>query len=229
MTEVWSSKNMQSSSSETSSRALIVLDMQNDFLSPGGKLRVVNEPDLVPVVNSLIKMHGTSFDVVVYTQDWHPPNHISFSSQHPGVPILTTIELPQWTQLVVPDHGVQGSWGAEFHEALVKLPNSTVIRKGLNSQIESHSAFYDVLGGCMGLAPFLKERNVKRVFICGIHTDVLVLKTVLDAVRIFSDPRAVTVITDAVRGFVPPRFQASFDEMRAAGAVLATSSELFMI
>jgi len=188
---------------------------------------VVNEPDLVPVVAKLRAQYGTAFQVLVHTQDWHPRDHISFATQHPGVPVLTTIDLPRWTQLVVPEHCVQGTTGAEIHEALLPLPVGThLIRKGGDARVESHSAFYDVLGGCTGLLPLLRAEQVERLWICGVHTDVLVLKTVLDALRIFPDPGAVAAVTDAVRGFVPARFEQSFEQMRAAGARLVTLGDL---
>src|SRR6185312_14868632 len=95
-------------SPDSARTALLVLDMQNDFLRADGALPVVNEPDLVPAVAALRSRYGDAFQVLVHTQDWHPRDHISFTTQHPGVPILTTIHLPRWTQLVVPDHCVQG-------------------------------------------------------------------------------------------------------------------------
>jgi len=225
--------------------ALIVLDAQRDFLSSEhGALPVLDGDSLVPQLNDLLSLvrrspatentgvRGT-FEHVVFTQDWHPSNHVSFASQHPDVVPLTTITLPRWEQLVVPDHCVAHSDGACFHEALLLHPEREtgsasvhVVRKGSDAAIESHSAFRDIVGASTGLKELLDRLHVSRIVLCGVHIDVLLLKTVLDAVREYPEPGAVRVVRDATRGFVPSRFDESWQQIEAAGALLVTTHDL---
>lgn len=205
--------------------ALLILDVQNDFLLPHGALPVVNGESIIPVITRLRAFFPPT--QVYHTQDWHPADHISFSSQHPGVPLFTTIQLSQWPQLILPAHGVQNTWGAELHDAFKPLPaGAHIVRKGGDAKVESHSAFYDILGGCTGLYPLLRSAGVERLWVCGVHTDVLVAKTVRDALRHFPAPGAVTVVSDAITGFVPARFAPAIAEMQQLGAVFVPSSAL---
>lgn len=156
---------------------LLVMDVQNDFL-PGGALAVPRGDEVVPIVNRL----AARFDNVILTQDWHPPNHISFASRHPGSKPYDTIDLPYGPQILWPDHCVQGSRGAEFHAALAIEQAQAVIRKGYHAHTDSYSALLEADRVTpTGLAGLLRERGIRRVFCCGLATDFCVAWSALDA------------------------------------------------
>lgn len=156
---------------------LLVMDVQNDFL-PGGALAVPRGDEVVPIVNRL----AARFDNVILTQDWHPPNHISFASRHPGSKPYDTIDLPYGPQILWPDHCVQGSRGAEFHAALAIEQAQAVIRKGYHAHTDSYSALLEADRRTpTGLAGMLRERGIRRVYCCGLATDFCVAWSALDA------------------------------------------------
>ena len=156
---------------------LLVMDVQNDFL-PGGALAVPRGDEVVPVVNRL----ASRFANVILTQDWHPANHISFASRHAGRRPFETIELPYGTQVLWPDHCVQGSRGAEFHVALAVHHAQAVIRKGYHAHTDSYSALLEADRVTpTGLAGMLRERGIRRVYCCGLATDFCVAWSALDA------------------------------------------------
>lgn len=160
-------------------RALIVVDIQNDFVA-GGSLEVPNGEQIVPLVNESM----SHFDLVIATQDWHPASHKSFASNHAGKKPFETIQLGGLNQVLWPDHCVQGTRGAEFHPDLNTLPIETIFRKGMEPGIDSYSGFYD--NGRKkntGLAGYLKERNITEVYICGLAGDYCVFYTAMDALR----------------------------------------------
>lgn len=156
--------------------ALLVIDMQNDFC-PGGALAVKGGDEIVPLVNRL----GQRFEHVILTQDWHPANHISFSSTHPGTQAFATIEVEYGTQTLWPDHCVQGTSGADFHPGL-DLPHAEmIVRKGFRRHIDSYSAFLeDDHTTPTGLAGYLRERGLKRLFLCGLAYDFCVKYSAID-------------------------------------------------
>ena len=157
--------------------ALLVMDVQNDFL-PGGALAVPRGDEVVPVVNRL----ASRFANVILTQDWHPANHISFASRHAGRQPFETIELPYGAQILWPDHCVQGSRGAEFHPALAVAHAQAVIRKGYHAHTDSYSALLEADRVTpTGLAGMLRERGIRRVYCCGLATDFCVAWSALDA------------------------------------------------
>ena len=157
--------------------ALLVIDMQNDFM-PGGALAVADGDSIVPLVNRLAQ----SFANVVLTQDWHPPGHASFASSHPGAKPFGVISMPYGEQALWPDHCVQGSPGAALHEGLAIDHAILVLRKGYNSDVDSYSAFAEAdRKTSTGLAGFLREKNIRRVFACGLATDYCVAWSALDA------------------------------------------------
>jgi nicotinamidase/pyrazinamidase len=171
---------------------LIVVDVQYDFL-PGGSLAVEGGNDIVPLINTLAK----KFKNVVLTQDWHPQDHISFASQHPGKSPFETIELDYGTQVLWPDHCVWESHGAEIAGTLYVPHAQLIIRKGYNSAIDSYSGFQEADRETVtGLAGYLNERDVGRLYITGLATDFCVAWTALDGVAGGFD---VTVIEDATR------------------------------
>jgi nicotinamidase/pyrazinamidase len=156
---------------------LIAVDLQYDFM-PGGALAVPKGDEVVPVINRL----AARFEQVVLTQDWHPRDHASFASSHPGKKPFETIELPYGTQVLWPDHCVQATEGAALHRN-VDIPQAQlVIRKGHHRDIDSYSAFLEAdRRTTTGLAGYLKERGFRKVFVCGLATDFCVMWTALDA------------------------------------------------
>ena len=160
------------------SDALIVVDMQIDFL-PGGSLAVAGGDEIIAPINALARR----FANVVMTQDWHPAGHISFASQHPGKSPFEMIELPYGPQVLWPDHCIQGTHGADFAAGLDIQHVQAVIRKGYRQPIDSYSGFRENDHVTQtGLAGYLRERGVTRVFCCGLATDFCVGWTAEDAV-----------------------------------------------
>jgi nicotinamidase/pyrazinamidase len=156
---------------------LLVIDMQNDFM-PGGALAVGEGDAIVPLVNRLAKR----FANVVLTQDWHPPGHISFASSHHGAKPFDKIAAPYGDQALWPDHCAQGGRGAALHKDLAIDHAILILRKGYNPGIDSYSAFAEADGRtATGLAGFLREKNIRRVFACGLATDYCVAWSALDA------------------------------------------------
>ncbi len=157
--------------------ALLIVDIQNDFL-PGGALAVPAGDEIVPLVNRL----ALHFDAVFLTQDWHSPGHVSFASSHPGKLPFSTVELPYGTQVLWPDHCVQGTRGAEFAERLAVPQAQAVIRKGFHAHTDSYSAFLEADRKTRtGLAGLLREREIKTVYLCGLALDFCVAWSALDA------------------------------------------------
>jgi nicotinamidase/pyrazinamidase len=175
------------------SDVLLVIDVQNDFC-PGGNLAVPEGDKVEPVINRLAQR----FHHVVVTQDWHPAGHHSFASSHAGRKPYDTIEAAYGPQILWPDHCVQGTEGAEFHPGLALRNLELVIRKGFRPHIDSYSAIYENDHKTpTGLAGYLRERGIKRVFVCGLALDFCVRYSAEDARRQGFD---VAVIEDACRG-----------------------------
>jgi nicotinamidase/pyrazinamidase len=172
---------------------LVVVDVQYDFL-PGGSLAVAEGDEIVPLINTL----GKHFTNVVLTQDWHPADHVSFASQHPGKAAFETVELAYGTQVLWPDHCVWETRGAEISHDL-HLPHAQlIIRKGYNRGIDSYSGFQEADRRTLtGLAGYLNERDVGRLFVVGLATDFCVAWTAIDGAAAGYD---VLVIEDAARG-----------------------------
>ena len=171
---------------------LVVVDVQYDFL-PGGSLAVAGGDEIVPLINKL----AGKFANVVLTQDWHPRDHISFASQHKGKAPFETIDLDYGTQVLWPDHCVWQTRGAEISKDL-NIPHAQlIIRKGYNRAIDSYSGFQEADRETLtGLAGYLNERDVGRLFVVGLATDFCVAWTALDGAAGGFD---VTVIEDATR------------------------------
>ncbi|MFW6248368.1 MAG: bifunctional nicotinamidase/pyrazinamidase [Bacteroidota bacterium] len=160
--------------------ALIIVDVQNDFL-PGGSLAVSDGDKIVPVINALQE----KFELVVATQDWHPEDHGSFASNHEGKEPFDKTMLEGLEQILWPDHCVQSSKGADFSGKLKNKKVEAIFRKGMEKQIDSYSGFFD--NGkkkATGLADYLRGRGVERVFIAGLAADVCVGFTTLDALEL---------------------------------------------
>ena len=200
---------------------LLIVDIQNDFL-PGGALAVPEGDAVIPVINRL----QDRFDLVLATQDWHPPNHGSFAASHPGHKVGDVIELDGVPQILWPVHCIQNSPGAQFSTALDTTRFARVFRKGVDRRIDSYSTFFDnAKRRSTGLADFFREQNVHEIFICGLATDYCVRFSALDAVEL-SFP--VTVIEDACRGvnLQPDDSANALRELRKVGAKIQGSSEL---
>jgi nicotinamidase/pyrazinamidase len=171
---------------------LVVVDMQYDFL-PGGSLAVAGGDEIVPLINTLAR----HFANVVFTQDWHPADHISFASQHPGKAPFETVELPYGTQVLWPDHCVWNTHGAALSADLDIPHGQLIIRKGYNRLIDSYSGFQEADRETLtGLAGYLNERDLGRLYVVGLATDFCVGWTAIDAAAAGFD---VTVIEDATR------------------------------
>jgi nicotinamidase/pyrazinamidase len=199
---------------------LLVVDVQKDFC-PGGALAVPDGDQVVPIINRLIGR----FDHVAATQDWHPAGHRSFASSHPGRQPFETIEVAYGTQVLWPDHCVQGTPGAEFHAGLDLTRAELVIRKGTRREIDSYSAFYenDRITPT-GLGGYLRERGFKRIFLCGLATDFCVNYSALDAAR---EGFAAILIEDACRAIdLEGSLAAARQAMAEAGIEFSDSASL---
>ena len=197
---------------------LLVIDVQNGFV-PGGALAVSGGDEIVPLVNRLAR----AFEHVVLTQDWHTPGHVSFASSHPGKKPFETITLPYGTQVLWPDHCVQGSADAELHPALDIPHAELIIRKGYRRVLDSYSAFMEADGRTpTGLTGYLRERGLQRTFLVGLATDFCVAWSALDARKAGF---AATVIEDATRGIdTGGSLAKAWNDMTAAGVGRAQSS-----
>jgi len=199
---------------------LLVVDVQNDFI-PGGALAVARGDKVVPLVNRL----AARFENVVLTQDWHPRGHASFASSHPGKKPFETIDLAYGTQVLWPDHCVQGTSGAAFHPDLDATRAQLVIRKGYHRDIDSYSGFLEAdRKTATGLAGYLRERGLKKLYVCGLATDFCVAWTALDGRQAGFE---VWVIEDASRAIdLEGSLAAAWNEMHAAGVRRISSQSL---
>ncbi len=198
---------------------LLIVDVQNDFL-PGGALVVPEGDAVIGPVDRLAEI----FPHVVLTQDWHPPGHASFASRHPGRQPFDTVAMPYGDQVLWPDHCVQGTPGAALAADLRAERAELVIRKGYHPDIDSYSAFLEADRHTRtGLAGYLRERGLTRLFVAGLATDYCIRWTALDARAAGFD---VTVVEDAVRGIDRDGTMRAWAEMERAG-VGRTSSAAF--
>ncbi|WP_336354836.1 bifunctional nicotinamidase/pyrazinamidase [Pseudomonas granadensis] len=205
---------------DSSRTALLVIDVQNDFV-PGGQLPVPEGDLIVPLINRLARQ----FSQVIIAQDWHPSGHASFASRHPGKQPFDSVQLPYGEQTLWPEHCVQGTAGAEFHPQL-DLPHAQlIIRKGCNPDIDSYSAFLeDDRYTTTGLSGYLKERGIDTVYMVGLALDFCVMFSALDA-------RAAGfnayVVLDACRAIdMNGSLQSALERMQSAGVELIQSTEL---
>jgi len=202
-------------------RALLVIDVQNDFC-PGGSLAVERGDEVVPVINALMP----GFPLVVATQDWHPPGHVSFASSHRGHKPLDVVQADGIQQVLWPDHCVQGSRGADLHPTLDSRWIGLMLRKGMRRGLDSYSAFFENdRRRDTGLQHYLKGLNVREVVVCGLATDYCVLSSAMDARRLGFH---VTLVSDACRGVDLPSgsVAAALKTMEEAGVRLMESSRL---
>jgi nicotinamidase/pyrazinamidase len=202
-------------------RALILIDIQNDFL-PGGALAAPFGDQIIPVVNNL----QAAFPIVVATQDWHPTNHGSFAVNHSGKKVFDQIELNGLPQTLWPVHCVQNTKGAELAANLDRKRITKIFQKGTDPNIDSYSGFFD--NGhrkSTGLGEWLKERGVTEVFVCGLATDYCVKFTALDAAQFGFKTH---FIEDASRGvnLQPGDVTKAVEEMKRAGVAVTHSDKV---
>ncbi len=194
--------------------AILVIDVQNDFC-PGGALAVAGGDEIIPEINRVLR----DYPVRVFTQDWHPLGHSSFASTHPDAAPFGTVEMPYGSQTLWPDHCVQGTDGAEFHEDLHVDPADMILRKGFRHEIDSYSAFFENDQTTpTGLEGYLRSRGVSRVTLVGLATDFCVAWSALDAVRLGFDTRVMLSACRAID--LESSLDAAIAQMRAAGVEL---------
>jgi len=200
-------------------KVLVLVDIQNDFL-PGAALAIPKGDEIIPVVNKLQQY----FDLVVATQDWHPSNHKSFASNHPGKKPFDTIDLNGLSQTLWPDHCVQGTTGAGFPSGLNMNRVEAIFRKGTVPEIDSYSAFYD--NGhrkSIGLAGYLRQKEVQHVYLTGLAGDICVYATAMDAL---GEGFQTYIVEDATRPLDEKAFITKNATFTNKEGRLVTSAEL---
>jgi nicotinamidase/pyrazinamidase len=204
----------------TPQSVLLVIDVQNDFC-PGGALAVSGGDQVIAPILQI----APRFDHIVLTQDWHSANHTSFASAHPGKQPFESIDMPYGPQTLWPDHCVQQTTGAEFHPALHLPRAELILRKGFRPQIDSYSAFFENDRTTpTGLAGYLRERGLTRVFLCGLAYDYCVGYSALDARRLGFEP---VILQDACRAIDLNGSVAKIEaEFASAGVQLIRSDKL---
>lgn len=206
----------------TASNALIIVDLQNDFI-PGGSLAIKEGHRIIPIIDRLL---AQPFDVKVATKDWHPKDHGSFASNHPGRKVGDVIDLQGIQQILWPVHCVQETTGSEFAPGWDAAKVERVFHKGTDPNIDSYSTFFD--NGhrkSTGLHDYLRSKNVDTIYIAGLATDYCVKYSVLDS-RLLGF--TTYVISDACRGvnLMPGDTERAFEEMRRSGASIITIDEV---
>ena len=172
--------------------ALLVIDVQNDFC-PGGNLAVAEGDQVIPIINALAQ----KFEHVILTQDWHPTEHISFATTHPGKKPFETIQASYGPQTLWPEHSLQNTSGADFHPTLDIPHAELILRKGFRRPIDSYSAFLENDHfTSTGLAGYLRERGLQRLFFCGLAYDFCVRFSAIDGTALAFE---CLVIEDATR------------------------------
>lgn len=197
-------------------KTLILIDIQNDFM-PGGALAVPDGDKIVALVNQL----QDKFDLVIATQDWHPEGHASFASSHEGKKEFEVIKLDGLDQVMWPDHCVQNSHGAEFHNDLETSKIEAIFRKGTDPKIDSYSGFYDNAHlKSTGLTGYLKEKGTRELYFAGLAGDYCVNFSVQDAL---GEGFQCILIEDATRALNKEEFEkAKIEILRKGGKVLSS-------
>lgn len=200
-------------------KTLIVIDVQNDFM-PGGSLAVPGGDKIVPIINQI----QDKFDLIVASQDWHPQDHVSFASNHPGKKPFDEIEIHGQPQTLWPNHCVQETKGAQFHPDLQTQHWETIFRKGTDRGIDSYSAFFD--NGHLkstGLAGYLKEKGASQVYFCGLAADICVYYSIYDA---FKEGFACFFIEDASQPLDIEGFKSIKKKMAHLGIQIISSEDI---
>ncbi|PYB75369.1 bifunctional nicotinamidase/pyrazinamidase [Rhizobium wuzhouense] len=204
-------------------RALLLIDIQNGFC-PGGNLPVADGDAVVAIANRVIEKGG--YDLVVASQDWHPANHGSFASQHPGKKPFDMGVLSGQPQVMWPDHCIQGTPDAEFHPDLDTARIDYVQRKGENPAVDSYSAFRDNdKAAITGLSDYLKSKGVTELDLMGLATDYCVHFSALDAVDMLPGAK-IRLIADGCRGIDPKGVEEALAAMAHAGVEIIDSTRI---
>lgn len=194
--------------------AFIVIDVQNDFCK-NGALAVDQADNVVPVINRML----IDYEIVCLTQDWHPTGHSSFASSYENKSPFDLIEVSYGKQVLWPDHCVQGSVGADFHNALNTNLADMIVRKGFNPAIDSYSAFFENDKKTpTGLHGYLQTRQVEKLDLVGLATDFCVAYSALDAAKLGYKVRVIEKATRAID--LDGSLQTARENMAAAGVVL---------
>lgn len=200
-------------------KALIIIDLQNDFL-PGGLLPVPDGEEIIAIINGVQQY----FDLVVATQDWHPANHKSFASNHTDKKVFDEIEVNGHKQILWPDHCVQGTEGAKFSSMFNMNRVEAIFRKGTDIEIDSYSGFYDNNHKkSTGLADYLRGKLITKVYFAGLAGDFCVYYSVLDALIEGFD---TYLMEDAVRSIDAEKFKQAKIEITARGGKIINSNEV---
>lgn len=200
-------------------KALLMIDIQIDFLK-GGALAVPQGNEIIPVVNRLQE----KFDLIVATQDWHPPDHKSFASSHPGNALFSNIKLNNQDQVLWPDHCVQGTPGAALAPDLNKNKIEAIFRKGMDPEMDSYSGFYD--NGHLkstGLGSYLRGKNIREVYVAGLAGDYCVYFTAIDALQ---EGFKTILIEDATRAIDAVNFEKAKADLVDKGGEIISSTNL---
>ena len=200
--------------------ALLMIDIQNDFC-PGGALAVDEGDKIVSNVNSIQE----KFTVKILTQDWHPKNHKSFASNHKNKDPMSTTQMFYGTQVLWPDHCIQGTEGSRFHAKLITDNADLIIRKGFRPEIDSYSAFFENDQKTpTGLDGYLKSRGINKIYLCGLALDFCVYFSAVDGAKLGYD---VTVIKNACRAIdLNNSLENSLNDMKGKGVKLLSTHEL---
>ncbi|CDF81269.1 nicotinamidase [Formosa agariphila KMM 3901] len=200
-------------------KALILVDIQNDFL-PGGTLAVSNGDEIIPLVNNL----QSKFDLVVASQDWHPENHASFASNHDNKNVFDVIQLDGQDQVLWPNHCVQGTIGAAFSSDLNTAAVAAIFRKGMHKNVDSYSAFFDNNNSQhTGLESYLKSMNITDVYVCGLAADYCVYFTAKDAQSLGFN---TFYITDATRFISEDVYNNILLDLKQQGVTILNSADI---
>ena len=174
--------------------ALIIIDVQNDFC-PGGALEVKDGEKIIEPINSA----QDKFETIILTQDWHPKDHSSFASNN-SAEVYSKIEMDYGSQILWPDHCIQGSIGANFHKNLNTNNSDLILRKGCNPKIDSYSAFFENdKNTTTGLEGYLKKKEIKRLYLCGLAFDYCVFYSALDGVNLGFEVFVFQDLTKAIK------------------------------
>jgi nicotinamidase/pyrazinamidase len=200
--------------------ALLVIDMQLDFL-PGGSLAVIGGDQIIPGINAL----AARFPHVILTQDWHPEGHISFASTHHLKPFTDTFDAPYGKQTLWPDHCIQNTPGAALHPDLNISHTELILRKGFRRNIDSYSAFTENDGLTpTGLAGYLRERNLHRLFFTGLAYDFCVGFSAIAAAKLGFESIVIDDLTRPVG--LPGTVDATNKAFAAYSIQLTQSSQI---
>ncbi|MCP4177670.1 MAG: bifunctional nicotinamidase/pyrazinamidase [bacterium] len=210
---------------EYTMKALLIVDLQNDFCSKGS-LPVPHGDEVVPIANKLISDFSSNGHIIAATKDWHPVEHGSFASVNKA-PLYSLSSLNEISQVMWPDHCVQNTKGAEFHQELLNIPN--IFYKGTDKNVDSYSGFFDNDGKSdTGLHNYLQKKSINELFILGLATDYCVKFTAIDAKHL---GYKTNVVLDGCRGIDNPKgsIDKAIDEMSLKGIKIMSSDKIELI